>query len=160
MAVFSRAPTTKPSCPRWLVHKTISRELFWFPAGFRPLSLHQGVSALVCWERQVPPEVVELAVRASGRRVIAFAAEHVNIPQWVWRPVSRASARSDSVIRVVKLKVVERRRDVSPGLIDVYRALPPNPLAGAQLILPYVVQEAGGLCGVGTISEASKKEQI
>src|SRR4029077_930758 len=41
-----------------------------------------------------------------------------------------------------------------------YRALPPNPLAGAGVIFPNVVQEAGRLSTLRTVSKASKKEQV
>src|SRR5207249_12333827 len=100
--------------------------------------------SLCCSERQVPPDIVQFPARTSGPRV-AFATEQVNIPKWVWSPVSRASPRSPGVIRVVELKEVNGTGDVSPGLIGVYGTLPPNPLAGAQLIFPDVVEEAGRL---------------
>src|SRR5262249_54269942 len=102
-------------------------------------------ACLVCREWQVAPNLVERAIRAALGRVVALAAEHVNIAEWVGRPVSCASARAHSVIHVVELKEINRSRDVSPWLIRVDGALPPNPLAGAQLILPDVVQEAEGL---------------
>ncbi len=105
------------------------------------------------------PDIVECAVRASGPGV-TFAAEHVNKPEWIWRPVGRASTRSHSIIHVAELKEVNRIGDVSSWLIDVYGTLPPNPLAGAQLIFPNVIEEAGRLCPLGTEPKASKEEQI
>ena len=65
------------------------------------------------------PQVVEFSIGASSRRVIALPAENENVPEWVWRPVRRASARPHGVIHIAELEDV-RIRDISPRLIDVY----------------------------------------
>src|SRR5215472_14654736 len=101
------------------------------------------------------PQVVQFAVRATGRSIVTLAAKHVHISERVWRPMSCASPRSGYVIHVAELEEV-----VTPRLIDVDRALPPNPLTGAQLIFPNVVQEAGRLSTVKTVAKAADKEQI
>src|SRR5690349_4873901 len=119
------------------------------------MSRRPGPKKLWGWERQVVPEVVEFAVGPACRSVVAFAAEHVDVTKRVWCPMSRASAPAHRVIYVAELEEV-----VTPRLIDVYRSLPPDPLVGAavQFKFPNVVQEAGWLCAIGTVSKASEKE--
>ena len=45
-------------------------------------------------------------------------------------------------------------------MVDVSGAFPPNPLAAAQVVFPYVIQEASRLRGVGAVAKAGDKEQV
>lgn len=100
-------------------------------------------------------DVVQQAVGTAGRSIVAFAAEHVDKPRGVWRPVSHTSAPSHRVVHVAELEEV-----VTSWLIDVYRALPPNPLADAELIFPNVVQEAGRLVPLEPYPKPPKRNRL
>src|SRR5215472_3867411 len=111
--------------------------------------------ATVSWEGQIGPEVVHVAWRGSGSRVITLSTKHPDIMIYVWLPYRRPAAPSNHV--VYKRYPVGKIRAV---LVDVARALPPNPLSAALLVFPNVVQESCRLRDFGAVTPAAEEPEV
>jgi hypothetical protein len=99
-------------------------------------------------------------VRTGSGRSVTLSAEAVDVPEGVRQPARRAAPGSDMVVRIVELEEVNRAVDIRTRIVDVGGSFPPDPLAGAEVVLPHIVQEAGRLRFVGAIPKAAKQKQI
>src|SRR6266702_7679010 len=107
---------------------------------------------------QISPKIVEVV--GFGSVVEACSAKNPEIVESVRLPECHSAARTRSVVH--KRDIVRRTklRRIVTGLIDIDRSLPGDPLAGAALIFPNVVQESRALGKRGTISPAAKEPEV
>src|SRR6266480_4852525 len=111
--------------------------------------------ATVSREGQIGPQVVHVARRGSGTRVIALSAKHPDIMISVWLPYGCPAAPAGQVVH--KRYAVGKIRAV---FVDVAGALPPNPLSAALLVFPNIVKESGRLRDFGAVSPAAEEPQV
>src|SRR5207244_8460649 len=105
-----------------------------------PVPMFLKLLATVSREGQIGPQVVHVARRGSGTRVIALSAKHPDIMISVWLPYGCPAAPAGQVVH--KRYAVGKIRAV---FVDVAGALPPNPdrkstrLNSSHQIISYAV---------------------
>src|SRR4029077_11694331 len=108
------------------------------------------------WERQVTPQIVDVAWRGAGSGIVAFPAEHRNVFRSKRWPDSGAPAGTNDVVHE---KRPRRALNISL-LVDSAGAFPPGPLPGGVVIFPNVIQESGALRGASAVPPAAEEEEV
>src|ERR1700722_6198660 len=114
------------------------------------------------WERQIGPQIVEVAWWRAIGRIVALANESPDeSPRIRLRPDCGSSASAFDVIhKGCALSIRYGLGRIDAVLVGIADSLPPNPQPGALLVLPDVVQESSGVRGAGAISPAPNQPEI
>src|SRR5579872_512107 len=93
------------------------------------------------WERQVLPQIVQFAWRASLRSVVALASKHPDESIRAWcGPDGYSTPPADDVIHERRAEsVLDVLRCVVAVLVDVGDPLPPDPQPGTLLVFPDII---------------------